>query len=170
MMLSMTVWIGGIIFFAFVVAPTVFSVLPTRAMAGMVVTRSLASLHWMGVVCGCVFLAASLLLSRSTRVSVILQDLLVVAMMVLTLASQLFVSARMETLRVAMGQIDSVPLSDPRRVAFNSLHQWSTTLEGSVLLLGLTALWFVARNFAVLFSAETRAIGNPSRSSSAIHS
>ena len=34
MLLSLTVWLGGIIFFSFVVAPTAFSVLPTRHMAG----------------------------------------------------------------------------------------------------------------------------------------
>ncbi len=48
MMLSLAVWLGGIVFFAFVLAPTVFSVLPTRNLAGMVVSRSLARLHWIG--------------------------------------------------------------------------------------------------------------------------
>ncbi len=44
MLLSLVVWIGGIIFFAFVVAPTVFkpSILPTHQLAGNVVSRSLA--------------------------------------------------------------------------------------------------------------------------------
>jgi len=42
MLLSLVIWIGGLIFFAFVLAPTVFnpSVLPTRQLAGNVVSRS----------------------------------------------------------------------------------------------------------------------------------
>ena len=49
MLLSLVVWIGGLIFFAFVLAPTVFAVLPTRQLAGNVVNRSLGILHWMAI-------------------------------------------------------------------------------------------------------------------------
>jgi uncharacterized membrane protein len=38
MLLSLVVWLGGLIFFAFVLAPTVFSgILPTRHMRGATV-------------------------------------------------------------------------------------------------------------------------------------
>ena len=63
MLLSLIVWLGGLIFFP-VVAQTAFSVLPTRQLAGSVVGRSLGILHWMGMVSGVVFLVSSLLLSR----------------------------------------------------------------------------------------------------------
>src|SRR6266704_2118141 len=57
MLLALVVWLGGLIFFAFVVAPTVFSpgLLPTRHLAGEIVGRSLGALHWMGIVSGIVF-------------------------------------------------------------------------------------------------------------------
>src|SRR5438445_12478937 len=64
MLLSLIVWLGGLIFFSFVVAPTAFSVLPSRHLAGSVVSRSLTALHWMGLVSGLVFLATSMLYSR----------------------------------------------------------------------------------------------------------
>src|SRR5882724_5038999 len=64
MLLSLIVWLGGLIFFSFVVAPTVFSVLPTRHLAGSVVSRSLTALHWIGIVSGTVFLTTSMLYSR----------------------------------------------------------------------------------------------------------
>ncbi|HMH00548.1 MAG TPA: DUF4149 domain-containing protein, partial [Terriglobales bacterium] len=64
MLLSLIVWLGGLIFFSFVVAPTVFSVLPTRHLAGSVVSRSLGALHWVGIVSGIVFLMTSMLYSR----------------------------------------------------------------------------------------------------------
>jgi len=37
MLLSLIVWIGGLIFFAFVLAPTAFHVLPSTQLAGNVV-------------------------------------------------------------------------------------------------------------------------------------
>jgi hypothetical protein len=44
-----------------------------------------------------------------------------------------------------MVMIDQVPADDARRVEFNRLHVWSTRLEGSVLLLGLTVIFLTAR-------------------------
>ena len=63
MLLSLAVWLGGLIFFAFVLAPTAFSpgLLPTRHMAGSIVGRSLDRLHYMAIVSGIIFLIASML-------------------------------------------------------------------------------------------------------------
>jgi hypothetical protein len=151
MLLSLVVWIGGIVFFAAVVAPAVFSVLPTRHLAGLVVNRSLTLLHWIGVVSGVVFLASSLLhsyLANGSAQPLALRNLLLACMLGLTLASQVMVAPRMAALRAEMGEIDAVAVSDPRRVEFNRLHQWSTRLEGGVLLIGLAVLYVIAREWA----------------------
>lgn len=148
MLLALVVWIGGIIFFAAAVAPTVFKVLPTRHLAGAVVTRSLGILHWMGIVCGIVFLITSMLNSYSARGAahpLAMRHVLVCVMLALTLISQLVVSAKMAALRAAMGEIDLVAVADARRIAFNQLHAWSTRLESGVLILGLIVLFLVAR-------------------------
>src|SRR5579859_2401408 len=64
MLLSLVTWIGGLIFFAFVLAPTAFQVLPNTHLAGNVVGRALGKLHWIAIVSGIVFLASSLIYSR----------------------------------------------------------------------------------------------------------
>ena len=64
MLLSLVVWIGGLIFFAFVLAPTVFAVLPTRQLAGNVVNRSLGIMHWMAIACGLIFAVTYMIDSR----------------------------------------------------------------------------------------------------------
>jgi len=151
MLLALVVWIGGIIFFAAAVAPTVFKVLPTRDLAGAVVTRSLGILHWMGIVCAIVFLVASMLHAYSTRGAahpLAPRHLLVYVMLALTIISQFVVSAKMAALRAAMGEIDLVPIADVRRIAFNQLHAWSTRLESGVLILGLIVLFLVARRLS----------------------
>lgn len=148
MLLSLVVWLGGLIFFAFVLAPTVFSVLPTRHLAGSVVTRSLGALHWMGIISAIVFLATSMIsasVNTGAAHPLAARNVLVYIMLALTCISQFVISAKMSALRVAMGEIDKVPVNDPARVAFNHLHVWSTRLEGAVFVLGLVVLYLLAR-------------------------
>src|ERR1700731_2394344 len=89
-LLSLIVWVGGLIFFP-AVAQTAFSLLPSRHLAGSVVGRSLGILHWMGIGSGAVFLASSLLYSRISGGDARLfaaRNVLVCLMLVLTLISQ----------------------------------------------------------------------------------
>ena len=151
MLLSLVVWLGGLIFLSVVVAPTAFAVLPTRHMAGSVVSRSLTTLHWMGLVSGLVFLVVSVLYSRVTTGSAHLwagRHLLVVIMLVLTCVSQFGISPRMARLRASVGEIDNAPLNEPARMQFRALHAWSTRLEGGVLLAGLGVAYLTAQSLA----------------------
>jgi Domain of unknown function (DUF4149) len=148
MLLSLVVWIGGIVFLSFVEAPTAFSVLPSRHMAGSVVGHSLGILHWIGLFAGVVFLGSSMLLSSLTTGSaqpLTARHILICAMLLLTLISQFGISPKMATLRAQFGDIDTVPANDPGRLQFDSLHQWSVRLEVVVLLLGLAAIYLTAR-------------------------
>jgi hypothetical protein len=153
MLLVLVVWVGGIIFFAFVVAPTVFhpGILPSRQLAGAVVSRSLSILHGVGLTCGVVFLVSSTLDSKVMTGFVSLfagRNLLVLAMIALTLISMFAISNRMLALRNDMVFIDNVPQGDARRMEFNRLHEWSTRLEGSVLLLGLAVIFLTSRRLS----------------------
>jgi len=151
MLLSLIVWLGGLIFFSFVVAPTAFSVLPTRHLVGLVVSRSLTALHWIGIVSGIVFLTTSMLYSRlharSTQ-PLAPRHILLYIMLGLTLISQFVISPRMATLRASMPDTNSVATTDPVRVQFNALHAWSTRLEGGVLLLGLVVVYLTAQQLS----------------------
>jgi Domain of unknown function (DUF4149) len=150
MLLSLIVWVGGLIFFP-VVAQTAFSVLPTRHLAGLVVGRSLGILHWMGIISGVVFLSSSLLYSRvsaGTPDGFAMRNVLICLMLALTLISQFGIIPRMDTLRASIGEIDSVSVDNPARLQFDALHQWSTRVEGGVLLLGLVLAYLTARSMA----------------------
>ena len=147
MLLSLVVWIGGLIFFAFVLAPTSFQVLPDTHLAGNVVGRALGKLHWIAIVSGVVFLLSSLLYNRlttGTAQAFALRHMLIVLMLVLTLFSQFWIIPRMDSLRAQVGDFAKVTLNDPARVQFDALHVWSTRVEGAVLLFGLVAIWVTA--------------------------
>lgn len=147
MVLSLVVWIGGLIFFAFVLAPTAFQVLPDTHLAGNVVGRALGKLHWMAIISGIAFLIASLLHSRLTDGTAhvfAMRHVLICLMLGLTLFSQFWIIPRMDTLRASVGDFAKVTLDNPARVQFDALHVWSTRVEGAVLLLGLVAVFLTA--------------------------
>jgi uncharacterized membrane protein len=150
MLLSLIFWIGGLIFFAFVLAPTAFQVLPSTHLAGNVVGRALSKLHWIAIISGVVFLASSLLYSRlidGTAHVFAARHILLCLMLALTLVSQFWIMPRMDTLRASLGEVSSAPIDNPARVQFDTLHVWSTRVEGAVLLLGLVVVYFTARSF-----------------------
>jgi uncharacterized membrane protein len=153
MLLSLVIWIGGLIFFAFVLAPTVFnpSILPTRQLAGNVVNRSLGILHWMAISCGVVFAITSMIDARvmtGAAEPFALRHLIIYMMIILTLFGMFGIASRMQVLRNQMVMIDDVPHNDPRRMEFNRLHVWSTRIEGTVLVLGLALLFLTARRIS----------------------
>jgi len=141
-LLSIVVWLGGIIFFSFVEAPNVFGVLmPTNGgqhLAGEIVSPSLRMLHIVGLVCGAVFLTSAYALRKKVFSAA---SALIVAMIFLTVASQFVVTPRLEQIRHSA----SGDIQPPQRPEFDKLHTLSVGLEGVTLLCGLAALWFVAR-------------------------
>ena len=150
MLLSLVAWIGGLIFFALVLAPTAFQVLPNTHLAGNVVGRALDKLHWIAIVSGIIFLASSLLYSRlanGTAHAFAMRHVLICLMLGLTLLSQFWIIPRMDTLRASVGDFATVPLDNPARVQFDARHVWSTRVEGAVLLLGLVAIYLTAATF-----------------------
>jgi uncharacterized membrane protein len=151
MLLSLVCWIGGLIFFAFVLAPTAFQVLPNTHLAGNVVGRALGKLHWIAIISGIVFLLSSLLYSRlasGTTHLFAMRHVLIVLMLGLTLFSQFWIIPKMDSLRASVGDFAAVPLTNPARVQFDLLHVWSTRVEGAVLILGLVAIYLTASAIA----------------------
>ena len=143
MLLGLIVWIGGIIFFALVLAPTLFSVLPVQ-LAGNVVSPTLTKLHWIGLFSGGIFLVCSLAYNYARPSQPRLfgaTHLLVLLMLILTAVSQFVITPRMRELREGPSGLNA----PNARADFNRLHMWSTRTEGGVLLLGLLVVIVTAR-------------------------
>lgn len=140
--LSLLIWLGGIIFFSAIAAPAAFGILRAEAngshLAGEIVRGSLGALHWMGLVCGAVFLLCSSALHRTFRR---MQNYLIVLMMALTALSQFVITPKIEQLRASPAMMTtSEGLS-----RFSLLHRTSVMIEGGVLLLGLVVLALALR-------------------------
>ena len=135
-LLALVVWVGGLIFFAFVLAPVAFSRLPSSHEAGLVVGAALRDLHAMGLVAGFVYLAAAA--GERTARRWWLGPVMVAVMMALTAVSHWTILPRMERDRAAAGgDVAAADASNPARVDFDRLHRLSERVEGGVLVLGL---------------------------------
>jgi Domain of unknown function (DUF4149) len=151
-LLTMTAWVGGLTFFAFVVAPVAFGSLPNAHDAGLVVGGTLRILHRIGLADGALFLVATAWLwakakamgKRRTELAV--QIALTAVMLAVTAYSQFNILPAMERDRVqAGGEIEAAPLSEPARTDFERLHAMSEKLEGLVLFSGIVVVILLSR-------------------------
>jgi hypothetical protein len=148
--LVLGLWLGSLVFFVAVVTRVAFfgplrGLFPNAAAgthaAGLVVGGSLVGLHYLGLICGVLFILFTLILSRFAHWhSYTPQVLLVLVMMVLTAYSQFFIIPRMDTARDSVGgEIAAVPENNPGREIFDRLHVLSTRIEGAVVVCGFVA-------------------------------
>ena len=143
-LLSIVLWVGGIAFFAFVLAPVAFRVLPAHQ-AGLVVGGVLPVLNKIGFVCGLLFLFTSNRLRLLSTRTGLPQCCLVVLMYLLTMYVNGSILPRMERDRASVGgDITLVPPGNPARADFDRLHPLSERLEGTVLLAGLAVVVLLA--------------------------
>ncbi len=143
-LIALAVWVGGIAFFAFAVAPVAFKTMPDAHQAGMIVRGTLLALHRIGLGAGTVYLFFTLSLLASqydSHPARAAEIVLVVSMIALTLYLQQSVLPRMETDRLTLGgNVDAAPADAPPRRHFERLHRLSEHLEGAVLVEGLLLL------------------------------
>jgi len=144
-LLTMVVWVGGLVFFAFVLAPIAFHVLPSTHDAGTVVGATLRILNELGNACGFIFLFATirswLRADARGRKIYVTQMLLVVLMIAATMVVQVSIVPAMERDRIAAGgDVDAAAPDNSDRLDFERLHPLSEKVEGSALLLGLAVV------------------------------
>jgi uncharacterized membrane protein len=144
-LLLIVVWVGGLIFFAFVVAPVSFHVLPSTHEAGTVVAGTLSVLNHMGLICAPLFIAATGMLyiarPHSQRALASAPIFLALGMMVATMYVQWSIVPKMERDRIAAGgDVDAAAPDNPARLDFERLHPLSEKVEGAGLFLGLAII------------------------------
>lgn len=149
--LLLGVWLGSMIFFSFAVAPSAFAVLPTRELAGAIVTGTIGKVEMLGLVIGPLLIliqAATWRATHSSKLTRSLRVILILVMIATAALSRFWISPQMVSLRAAMGgHIDDVPLTDPVRMQFNDLHQYSVALMGTAMVVGLIVLFLTVRTW-----------------------
>lgn len=145
------IWLGSMMFFSFAVAPSAFGVLPSRHLAGQIVSSTLMKVEILGLILGSVLLVIQML-GWGARAAEgrgrLIRAVLIVVLIAMAALSRFWVSPALNSLRSAMGgQIDDVPATDPLRIQFNDLHQYSVWLMGTAMLAGIGLLFLTVRSW-----------------------
>ncbi len=148
--LILVLWLGAMFFFAFVVAPTVFEVLPTQHWAGEVVRVTLHKFNFIAGISLLLFILICFLVpivqKRRTHWGERILIALAVVALAISLYSQFGVERKMDSLRAEAGILETHPpddplqADDPLRMEFDRLHRRSVNLFGTNMILGLLML------------------------------
>lgn len=146
-LLLVALWLGAAVYFSFAVAPSAFAVLPSRELAGALVTRTLAVVNVGGLLVALVALLTTPLDGRATsRLARWAEAASLVVLASATAIGHWIIAARLRAMREQMpGGIDGLAQSDPARMAFNDLHGYSVAALCVGMLAALAAFIFIAR-------------------------
>lgn len=143
-----SLWLGLMLMFSVGVAPAAFSVLrEQQRKAGDIVNLALGGTEIAGIVLGVVLLAL-LFLSKEQRGKLFKIEAALLALMTLSmLVSKFVVSARLHSMREQFGEaLQTMAATDPAKVAFGQLHQYSVWLMSVAMLGALVLVGLLIRN------------------------
>jgi uncharacterized membrane protein YjdF len=141
----LSLWLGMMAFFSFVVAPSAFIALPETNLAGHVVSTVLARVELIGIVLGVLTLIV-LFASREQTSKQFLFELIGLLLMTFSMIfSRFVISRRLHEIRVRFGGTNLIPATDPSRAAFDQLHQISVGLMSFAMIAALVLIVVLVR-------------------------
>lgn len=141
--LLLAMWVGAAVFFAAVVAPGAFRVLPSTELAGRVVGHALTWLNITGALLSFALAAYALIGTRERRHSRI-EHLALWTMFAALASTEFVINRRIAHLR-AEYVIASLAVTDPVRAEFGMLHGASVIVFGIAFLAAVVALFAAIR-------------------------
>lgn len=147
-LLLIGLWLGAAVFFSLAVAPSVFSVLPSREMAGYVVNRTLTIVNFSGLAISLILLFISFIPRREAKaIWAWLQRILLFVVALACGAGQMIIGFYLEQIR----KMSDKPISDlaadnPIKIQFDMWHQYSVWVLMAGMLAALLAFFVISRN------------------------
>ena len=134
-LMALIMWLGGVVFFSFVVAPSVFRTFDAP-MGGRIVGAIFPTYYRLGYVCGATLLVASVVFAAagSARGWWGASALVAAVMLGATLYAGLVIQPRAAALRP---QIHDTAAPQSVKDEFDRLHRLAVKLNGAVLVCGI---------------------------------
>lgn len=146
-LLLIGLWLGAAIFFV-AVAQSSFAVLPSRELAGAVVSRTLMIVNLSGLAIGLILLATSFIKRLNIAPFwVWTERVLLILLTAACAVGQFVIALWLGYVRGQMGgkPIDEVALEDPLRMQFNQLHQYSQWVLLGAMVAALVLFFLIGR-------------------------
>lgn len=143
--LLIAIWLGAACFFSFAVAPSAFGILPSRELAGNLVSRTLTIIFLSGMAIGSILLVSTLLRRLDLKPFWIWTERFLLLIVVAACGvGQFVISAWLAVLRAQAGKpIEEVALDDPLRIQFDNLHQYSVWVLMTAMIAALIFYFIV---------------------------
>jgi hypothetical protein len=144
-LLLLGLWLGAAVFFV-AVAQSAFAILPSRDLAGNLVSRTLAILNYSGIGIAIITLLTSLIVPDGIRkIGLWAERALLIVFGLGCAICQFVISWWMLMIRTQMGRpIEEVAADDPLRIQFNNLHEYSSWLILTAMAAALLAFAIIA--------------------------
>ncbi|VAX19127.1 hypothetical protein MNBD_NITROSPINAE04-331 [hydrothermal vent metagenome] len=142
-LLALVIWIGSVVFFSFIGAPSIFQTVDKKT-AGDIVGVIFPKYYLLGYICSLISLGALAFLgAKSGFLFPVKAGLAILAVMAcITFYSGLVTAPKVNSVKYQIrGETDEAKLA-PLRKQFGKLHGISMVLNLTVLLLGLALLYF----------------------------
>ena len=150
-LLLIGLWLGAAVFFSFAVAPSAFAVLPSRELAGALVSRSLMIINIGGLIIGLILLASSFIgAGASNRFLLWTERILLLLLTAACAVGQFVIGLWLSFVKAQMGKpIDEIALDDPLRIKFNNLHEYSVWVLVAAMIAAIIAFFIISgKSFA----------------------
>lgn len=141
-LLSLVVWIGGMVFLVTIGAPSIFKVLP-RETAGDVLGDIFPKYWIMSYLCGATALITIAILSLKEHFYPWSRIVLLILMTILTLYLGLVVAAKARKVRLQIRTVEDTAQKEILKTEFRSLHRRSVSLNAIILLSGLAVIYLM---------------------------
>ncbi len=139
-------WLGAAVFFI-AVAQSAFAVLPTRELAGSVVSRTLLIINISGLVIGLILLASSFIKRLNIKPFWLWTErILLIVLTAACAVGQFVFGLWLSWIRGQIGRpVDELAVDDPLRIQFNNLHQYSVWVLSAAMIAALILFFLMAR-------------------------
>jgi len=147
-LVSLVVWIGGIIFFSFIAAPSIFKILP-RETAGDVVGEIFPKYWVISYICSITALATIMIVSSHERTYAWVRIGLLVLMTGLAFYSGLIVGSKARKVKAEIRTTQDPSKKEGLKSQFKILHRNSAILNGIILILGVMLIFLTATSLKI---------------------
>ncbi len=139
-------WLGAACFFSFAVAPSAFAVLPSRDLAGNVVSRTLAIVNFSGIVIGLILLLTTLIKRLDIKpIWIWIERFLLLIVTAACAVGQFVIGLWLASVRAQAGKpMEEVALDDPLRIQFDNLHQYSVWVLMTAMIAALLVFFLIS--------------------------
>ena len=142
-LLSLIIWLGGIIFFSFIATPAIFDVLK-REEAGQVVGAIFPNYYLLGYICGAIAIITTVILGVKGNSYEQIKVVLLTIMLLTTLVAGLYILPKAQSIKKEMYASTDVKVKENLKKKFGQIHGISMGMNVLVLVSGLAVIFFIA--------------------------